>query len=186
VTSLPAVVKQDWIALRRVRLHLSGHFPRMCWITTIILIARDKKSCGVVYIVTHPVIRRICKERSEIISVFNCSVFTFPPPRLVEMLITEHIEQRRNTKGSAKKIRPLSDCRPNQQAGVRATKNRQPSRRCDSLRDKPFGSTYEVVEGRPAISSPRCFMPYFAEFLAATDIWESKRRSEFQHYGHKH
>ena len=52
---------------------------------------------------------RVFREGSKIIWIFDGAEFLFPDVRVVEEVITEHVEHRSHANNGSEKFRPLSE-----------------------------------------------------------------------------
>jgi hypothetical protein len=76
-------------------------------------------------------------------------------------VVAEHIEQGAYTNDGAEQVGPLSQRRPDQQAAIRASGDRQLLGRCVAGSDQPLGGGDEIVKG---------VLP-FAPFAIQTPWW---------------
>ena len=68
-------------------------------------------------------VRRVFRENSEVIWIFDGAEFLFPDLRVIEEVITEHVKHRDHADDSAEQIRPLREGRSHEQAGIGASKD---------------------------------------------------------------
>src|SRR5229473_8453329 len=85
-------------------------------------------------------------ERRKVLWVINCSEFLLPLDGLVKELVSNHVEQRRNTEHRSKEVWPLCHRGTDQQAGVRAAEYSELIRTCEAFSNQPIRCRDKVIE----------------------------------------
>ena len=141
------------------RLHFSGHLPRMERIHPSVAVAGEEHDGRIPDIRAYVLVRRIPQEVRKLLRVFRAAVLRRPESPNLEILVSQHIEERIPTPDGAEKIWPLCDRRTHQQAPIGASANREPLRRSVMVGDQILRSREEIVEDILLVLKHRGLMP---------------------------